>query len=242
MRIIATSLLLLALAVGIRLIGFRDEPMAVSNRGREETVAPRAPLMTSAAPRTEIQVPPAEDSWAAEVRALQDLAATSADAALARVAELADKHERRAAAVAVCLIVAAQDPARALTAAWRFEVGALDDEPAENRALEQLARRWAEADLLPALRWVGTLPADEATRRDRVLKGMVAAVATEAPAAAVRLVDENGPADNHVRAEAAIDTLRQWTREDLAAATRWVAGLPEGALRERGIDELAAMK
>jgi hypothetical protein len=234
----------LALGAGILLRECRPEP-AISRSSRHQEagaiVAASPSLVTSAATKPEVEIAPQEDSWAAELRALQELAATDADVALARVAELAEKHERRAAASSVCLVVSAADPAKAMTAAWRFDVGRFADESAENHALERLARQWAETDLTEALRWAGTLPADDESRRDRVVKGIAAAVAENRPAIAAAIVARDISPDSNVQVDAAMAVLRRWAEQDYRAALGWAALFPEGPLRERGLDELASV-
>ena len=180
-----------------------------------------------------------EGGWAEELRILKELAALAPDAALARVERMPDKHERKAAAAEVCLVVATNDPAKALTAAWRLELGRFANEESENVALERLANRWAQTDIISTLEWASTLPDDDELRRDRVVKGIVSAVADNTPNVAAKLVATDFSSDSSVQIEAAIEVLRRWAQQDYIAAMSWAALFPNGALRERALDELA---
>ena len=182
---------------------------------------------------------PGEDAWAKELRELKEWAVKEPDAALARVARMSEKHERKIAAKAVCLELASKDPAKAMTAAWNFELGVFADEMAESEALETLARQWAAADLGKAFLWASTLPADDESRRDRVVKGIALALAQIAPAEAARMVAERISPDSSVKMDAMIEVLRQWAAQEYGGAIAWAALFPEGALRERGIEALA---
>ena len=180
-----------------------------------------------------------EGSWARELRELRALAATNPNAALTRVAQLSDKHERKSAARTVCLVVGARDPAKAMQAAWHFDLGRFSDEPFEYAALESLAKQWAEADLPKAVVWASALPGDDETRRDRVIKGIASALARVAPQEAARMVAQQIHPDSAVQVDAAMDVLRTWAAREYTAAVAWASLFPEGPLRERGIDELA---
>lgn len=181
-----------------------------------------------------------EDSWAKELRELKELAANDPDVALARVAEMSDKHERKTAATAVCLVVAAKEPAKAMTAAWRLEVGKYADESAENEALESLAGQWAKTDLVKAFVWASALPADDEWRRDRVMKGIASMVAKISPAEAARMVTEHINPESSVQIDATIEVLREWAAREYVGAMAWASLFPQGPLRERGIEELAS--
>lgn len=182
-----------------------------------------------------------ESSWAKELRELRALAAAAPAAAISRVALYADKHERKTAAKAVCLVVAEKDPAMAMTSAWQFGLGRYTDEASENLALENLAERWAHADLPQALAWANSLPADDESRRDRVWKGIASEVGKEFPDIAAQLVNETVTPDTRVRADATIEILRRWAAKDYPNASTWASQLPDAATRDRGIDELAAI-
>jgi hypothetical protein len=188
---------------------------------------------------TSEKIPPIESSWAKELRALKELAAQDADAALARVAAMSDKHERKSAAQAVCLVVAAQDPAKAMLAAWSNDLGKFTDESAEGTAVETLAKQWGEADLVKAFVWASGLPADDEARRDRVVKGIALALAQVAPAEAATMVAKHIHPDSTVHIDAAIEVLRTWAAQEYPGAMAWAALFPAGPLRERGIEELA---
>lgn len=182
-----------------------------------------------------------EDSWARELRELKVLAAADPDRALSRASRIADPHARKGATRAVCLVIAATDPAKATNAAWNAGLGQFDDESAENHVLELLARRWAEADLVKAFAWASALPGDEEGRRDHLLKGIAAVISQVAPAEAARVVTEQISSDSSVRIEAAMQVLRDWSLQEYPSALAWVSRL-DGPLRERGMDELANVR
>ena len=188
------------------------------------------------------EVPADEGSWAKELRELKELAAKDPDAALAQVTQMSDKEERKAAARAVCLQLAPQDPAKAMTAAWGLGLGHFADEAVEDAVLEHLAKQWAEVDLVKAFVWASALPADEEWRRDRVVKGIAMAVSQIAPAEAARLVAEHINPDSSVQIEATMEVLRQWAARDYDGAVDWVALFPDGPFLDRGIGELAKAK
>ncbi len=247
----ATVFLLAVAAAAWRFAGRAASPAVLGSRapaGLARTVsAPAvtpsvpAPTVESAGtpPAVELPEPEPQSSWAKELAELKSLAAIAPQAALARVALYADKHERKAAAKEVCLVVSEKDPAAAMTAAWHFDLGRYTDEASESAAVECLAERWAKADLPQALAWANAQMADDESRRDRVWKGIATAVAKDSPALAARLVNETVTADTNVHAEATLDVLRRWAATDYKAALAWAAQLPDGAVRDRGIDELA---
>ena len=188
------------------------------------------------------EVAAVEGSWAKELRELKELAAKDPDAALAQVAQMSNKEERKAAARAVCLQLAPQDPAKAMTAAWGLGLGHFADEPVENATLEHLAKQWAEVDLVRAFVWASALPADEESRRDRVVKGIAMALSQVAPKEAARMVAEHINPDSSVQIEATMEVLRQWAARDYEGAVDWVALFPDGPFLDRGIGELAKAK
>ena len=186
--------------------------------------------------------PADEGSWAKELRELKKLAAKDPDTALAQVAQMSNKEERKAAARAVCLQLAPQDPAKAMTAAWGLGLGQFADESVENAVLEHLAKQWAEVDLVKAFAWASALPADEESRRDRVVKGIAMALSQIAPTEAARMVAERINPDSSVQIEATMEVLRQWAARDYEGAIDWVALFPDGPFLDRGIGELAKAK
>lgn len=215
-----------------------QEPPALSTPALPSPAAAHREVEPAATPAESI--PPAdESSWAKELRELRTLAQKDPDAALARVSKMLDKHERNTATRNVCLVVAQKDPAKALTSAWKMKLGLLAEEPSDYVGLEQLAKQWGATDL-PAVRaWASTLPPDDESRRDHVIKGIASAAARENPAEAAQLVMENMTRDSYVQIDAALDVLRQWAARDFDAAVAWTAKFPEGPLRERSIEELA---
>lgn len=185
-------------------------------------------------------MPALEDSWAKELRQLKTLAAKDPDAALAQVSKMPEKHERRAATEQVCLVIAEKNPAKAMTGAWKLDLGLMAEEAAETETLEALAKQWASADLVKAFVWASALPPDEESRRDHIIKGIASAVSQITPSVAARLVNEQMSADSSLKMEATLEVLRQWAARDYAGAMAWAAVFPEGPLRERGLEELAS--
>jgi hypothetical protein len=248
--------LLLGLVLATWLVVFHSRPPAQKTvlhaRAGSSDAVPRAPVADRGAkPETTVveneappdnsseKIPAIESSWAGEMRELKALAAQDAEAALARVAEMSEKHERKSAAQAVCLIVAEKEPAKAMLAAWSHDLGKFTDESSESTAVETLARKWAEADLVKAFVWASALPPDDEARRDRVVKGIALALAQVAPAEAASLVARHIHPDSAVHIDAAIEVLRAWAAQEYSGAMAWASLFPSGALRERGIEELA---
>jgi hypothetical protein len=221
-----------------------NEPVNVrptSALSSSHTVPEPAQRLTKSDPpeKSSKNEPAVESSWAKELRELKELAAKNPDAALARVAQMPEKHERKTAATDVCLIVAEKEPAKAMAAAWNLELGKFTDESAENAALESLAKQWASADLMKAFVWASALPADDEWRRDRILKGIALAVSEVTPTEAARIVANHINPESSVQVDAIMDVLHQWAARDYAGAMAWVAGFPEGPIRDRGLEELA---
>jgi hypothetical protein len=180
-----------------------------------------------------------ESSWAKELRELTELAARDPAAALAQVAGMADKEERNAALKAVCLQLATNNPALAVTAAWNLELGKFSDEPSDKVGLETFASQWAAADVPAALAWASELPADDEGRRDRILKGFVSILSQTLPEDAANLVTEDMNPDEVAQFDAAMMVVGQWAVRDYNAAKAWVDRFPEGPVRDRAREELA---
>jgi hypothetical protein len=179
--------------------------------------------------------------WTNSLAELKTLAAESPQEAIAALAAVADKHDQKSAATAVLPIVARGAPDLAVKAAWDLGLGRLADEPSEHRVLEHVAREWARTDFSAAMAWVDSLPSDEELRRDYVIKGVAAAAATRHAELAARLISARLAPDSPVHAEATLDAMRQWAKRDYAGALSWVSLFAPGPLRERALDELAAI-
>jgi hypothetical protein len=185
------------------------------------------------------EAPDVEMSWAKEMRELKELAAKDPDAALEQVAQEPTKEDRNNALKEVCLQIARQDPAKAMTAAWCLGLGKFVDDPAESAALEKLAGQWAAADLPTALAWACEQPTDEEERRDQVMKGLASVLSQSSPEVAACLVGEQMSPDGRAQFEATMVVVRQWAAQDFAGAAAWVALFPEGPIQDRGTEELA---
>jgi hypothetical protein len=183
------------------------------------------------------ETPAIQGSWARELRQLRELALQDSEAALARVSQMSVAEEREAALKEVCLQLAASDPASAMNAAWRFQLGRLGG-LAESATLEDLARRWAAADLPAALAWVSQQPLDEAGQRDRVIKGIAAAWSEGSPADAAHLIAEY-MSPNFAQWDAAMKLVGCWASADFAGAAAWVDLFPEGSTQDRAREELS---
>lgn len=210
---------------------------------------PRVPdQLTGTAPATDIfpdpetsewpvpETPALEGNWTRELRELKEIALQNPEAALARAAELSVGEEREAAVKEVCLQIASRDPALAVEAAWRLELGKLGGR-AEGLALENLGSQWAVRDLPAALAWVREQPVDETGRRDRIIKGIVAGSSQQPPAETARVIAES-MSPNYVQFDAAMNFVGRWAATDFPGAAAWVDLFPEGPLRERGRKEL----
>jgi hypothetical protein len=179
---------------------------------------------------------PFEGSWAHELRLLKEEADKNPEAALERIAEMTVAEERELATKEVCLQLAGSDPALALDAAWRLQLGRVGG-VTESATLEILASQWAAADLPAALEWINRQPMDEDGRRDWVVKGIASAWSQYAPADAARFVAES-MTPNRIQVDAAMIVVGEWAVADLPAATAWVDLFAEGPLRDRGRMEL----
>lgn len=209
-------------------------PVAANDRAAREITN-----TDTASEKSNDEIPTVESSWSNELRELKELAAHDADAALARVAAMHEKHERKTVVQSVCLIIANKDPAKAMLAAWKNDLGKYADEAAENITVETLAKQWAEADLVKAFVWASTLPADDEARRDRVVKGIALALAQVAPVEAATMIAKHIHPESAVHADAAIEVLRTWAAQEYSGAMAWASLFPTGALRERSLEELA---
>jgi hypothetical protein len=180
--------------------------------------------------------------WSMRLSELKTLAARDANRALSALATFSDTHELKAAAVAVLPTIARSEPAKALKAAWKLGVGRFADHPGEQELLDQLAREWARLDLAEGLAWAESLPGDEESRRDYIVKGFTAELAKHSPALSMRLIDSRIGSGTTAHMDAAVETVRQWASQDYSAAIAWVAVLPVGALRDRAIEELSKIE
>lgn len=114
--------------------------------------------------------------------------------------------------------------------------------PPENRhdACAHVARAWAHSDADGAVRWARSLPPE---MREAFLPALLVARAEQAPADAARLfaqLVDLGPRALAAREQAAIAIVLPWVALDAIAAARWVAGLPEDAVRACAIENLLA--
>ena len=151
-----------------------------------------------------------------------------ADAAADWAATLPDEIERRGFLGAVCIGLAAADPAGGVQMADKL--GLRDD-----GVLENLTAQWAARDGAAALTWVYQRPAGR--DRDRLMQRIAIAGAQTDPAWAARLVVEQIPTGPE-QAEAVISVVNQWAGRDPVGAAAWVDDFPPGVLRDRALGEL----
>jgi hypothetical protein len=178
------------------------------------------------------------DVWGAQLELACELATRDPASALAWVEQLQAREDRETALKQVCLQVTQRDPAMAMDAAWRLQLGKWGDAD-QTIVLEKLASQWAASDLRAALAWMQELPVMEDTRRDHIVKGIASAIASAEPETAARLVAERMTADS-AQFHAALDVLSKWSTNDMAAAKAWVDAFPDG-LREMAQARLARL-
>jgi len=133
-----------------------------------------------------------------------------------------------------CLQLAERDPRAALNLA--IDTSPLSPPPG---LLENLTAQWATHDLQASHQWV--LQQQPSPCRDGLLARVAFVGAQSDPAAAALIVsDEMAPGEK--QAEAAISVVHQWAIRDLAGASAWANAFPEGALRQRAIDEIEGVR
>ena len=94
----------------------------------------------------------AKEVWDANLERACELVAQDPQAALVWVDQLPLREDREAALKELLPRLAKSDPAHAMEAAWRHELGKWGGE-AERAVLEQVASRWAKSDLNAAFTW-----------------------------------------------------------------------------------------
>lgn len=154
------------------------------------------------------------------------------DGALAWAQALGNAGERNDVLGDVCAQISQADPAQAVAVAVRLGIGQ------GNGVLENAAQLWAGKDFGSALDWALRQPQGDV--RDRLLSRIAYAEAQTSPAGAAGIVADSispGP----IQDEAVIAVVHQWGLRDSAAALGWVSGLPQEALRERALGELAGL-
>jgi hypothetical protein len=252
---VATWLFALALAASFLAVYWRKPTPAVvsapvfpsslndanaSDRGLALPGANTVALAESNAPAENMaDAKPVLDVWGQTLRQVRELAAKNPTAALAWVGQLRLKEDRMTFLKEVCLQIARQDPAKAMTAAWDFGLGHFADESSDLVTLEKLAGQWAAADLPAALAWIGRQPADEEGRRDRVMQSLASALSQTWPEAAADLVATQMTPDNPPQINAAMTVVAQWAARNYAGASAWVDLFPKGPIQERAKKELA---
>jgi lambda repressor-like predicted transcriptional regulator len=182
---------------------------------------------------------PGRDGWGQTLQQARELATQDPTAALAWVGQLRLKEDRMTFLKEVCLQIARQDPAQAMTAAWDLGLGHFADESSDLLTLEKLAGQWAAADLPAALVWAGKQPADEEGRRDLIMKSLASALSQTWPEAAADLVATQMTPDQPAQINAVMTVVAQWAARNYAGASAWVDLFPKGPIQDRAKEELA---
>jgi hypothetical protein len=140
--------------------------------------------------------------------------------------QLANPTERNMVLGYVCFEEANLNPTRAVQVLDNSEVNSMRREI----IVENLAQQWAGQDLSPLYTQVGKLPAGE--ERDGLYKRIALAQSQSDPQTAVQMiVDRISPGPTQI--DAAMYVLRQWAKQDMAAATDWANHFPSGELRDK---------
>jgi len=99
-----------------------------------------------------------------------------------------------------------------------------------------LFQRWAASDFEGAEDFTDGLPAGDSRETLLGLLAMEALRIDPGQAAAIAMGDMTS---GEIQTEAVVSIVHQWALKDHAAAHTWVAGFPEGELRERAEREIA---
>jgi hypothetical protein len=153
-----------------------------------------------------------------------------APAVLTWASQLPDPSERKFALSLACLQMSEPDPRGAIQEAIKYELPEADD-----GLLENLTAQWATEDVSAACDWVTRLPAGPL--RDQLMLHVALVWSKSDPAEAARLILDQIPAGDHQN-EAVISVVYQWALQDKKEARAWVQLFPEGALRQRALNEI----
>jgi hypothetical protein len=145
---------------------------------------------------------------------------------------LPDVTERETVMVGILALVSQSDPGEAVRLRQQYS-----QDPDDDAALTDLAQRWAESDLSAVLGWTDSLP--PGPQRDQLMARAAFIQSQSSPAEAAQLVMDRIP-PGEARGEALVSIVHQWARQDFAAASAWVARMPDALLRERAMQELEA--
>jgi len=151
-------------------------------------------------------------------------------AVLAWASQLPNPSERKFALSQACLQMSESDPRGAIQEAINYQLHEVD-----NGLLENLTAQWATEDLSAACDWVTRLPTGPL--RDRLMLHVALVWSKNDPAEAARLVLNQIPAGDNQN-EAVISVVYQWALQDKEDAKAWVRLFPEGALRQRALNEI----
>ena len=141
-------------------------------------------------------------------------------------------EKRDAVLVAACYEIANTNPAEAVALAEKYDM-------TKNATLANLTEQWAREDLNAAYTWVMSKP--ESAERDGLAARVGYVWSSAQPAAAAGFVLQEIP-PGPVQTEAAISILHQWALQDMAGAAAWANQFPEGALRERALNEIEGVQ
>lgn len=141
-------------------------------------------------------------------------------------------EKRDAILVAACYEIANTNPAEAVALAEKYAL-------IKNATLANLAEQWARQDLHAVYTWVLAKPAS--AQRDELAARIGYVWSATEPAAAANFVLQEIP-PGPVQTEAAISVLHQWALQDMDGASAWANQFPEGALRERALNEIEGVQ
>lgn len=149
------------------------------------------------------------------------------EAALAWLRAMPAGEPRERVILAASGRLAESDPVAAWRLAKELKGGS------KSVAIGQIARMWAAQNTPDALAWAGQL---EGRERADFLTGVVSGLAQSAPRVAAGYL---GELPDDLRVPAAQTVAAQWAALEPAGAAAWAAGLTDGALRERVLNQVA---
>ena len=144
-----------------------------------------------------------------------------------------DGPQRREVLVDVCYQVAQSDPATAVSMAQQLHL-----DQGLGAVMENLIQQWAGQDVSAAYVWAQSQPTGE-EKNGLMMRIAFVQSQTDPAAAAQMVVEQITP--GQTQTEATMTVLHQWASLDMPGATGWAQLFPEGALRERAMNELYGM-
>jgi hypothetical protein len=158
----------------------------------------------------------------------QDLALATAWAGQQLVGD-----ERIGALTSVAYEAARTEPVLALDIAGALPAGTERDALAKHATLQ-----WAAVDPIPAAQWA--IQIEDEQLKERVLAHIATAWGDGDPAGAAKFAVQ-GLAPSHCQDDAVVSIVQRWVQHDPASAAQWVAGFPDGHLRETAAENIAKL-